>query len=66
MANLDEEILKELQMLRKLKMMELSKAGFSQNQLADALGVSQATISRMFTRGPLPPRAGQKRAETVD
>jgi DNA-binding XRE family transcriptional regulator len=48
MPNLDEQIFKELQMLRKLKMMELSKAGFSQGKLADALGVSQQTISRLM------------------
>lgn len=48
MSNLDDQILKELQMLRKLKMLELSKAGFSQNQLADALGVSQQTVSRLM------------------
>ena len=49
MANFDEQILKELQMLRKLKMMELSKAGYSQNQIGDALGVSQMTVSRLMT-----------------
>lgn len=48
MANLDEQILKELQMLRKLKMMELTKAGLSQGKLADALGVSQQTVSRLM------------------
>lgn len=48
MPNLDEQILKELQMLRKLKMMELSKAGYSQTQLADALGVSQQTVSKLM------------------
>lgn len=48
MANLDDQILKELQMLRKLKMMELSKAGFSQGQIAEALGVSQQTVSRLM------------------
>ena len=48
MANLDEQILKELQMLRKLKMMELSEAGYSQQKMADALGVSQKTVSRLI------------------
>ena len=48
MANLDDQILKELQMLRKLKMMELSKAGYSQSQMGDALGVSQKTVSRLM------------------
>lgn len=44
---LDEEILKELQMLRKLKMMELTEAGFPQTKMADALGVSTRTIRRL-------------------
>lgn len=48
MANLDEQILKELQMLRKLKMMELSEAGLPQSKMADALGVSPRTIRRLM------------------
>jgi DNA-binding XRE family transcriptional regulator len=48
MPNLDDQILKELQMLRKLKMMELSKAGYSQSQMGGALGVSQKTVSRLM------------------
>jgi predicted transcriptional regulator len=40
-------ILKELEMLRKLKMLELFDRGYSQAQLAQVLGVSQPTISRM-------------------
>lgn len=48
MANLDDQILRELQMLRKLKMLELSAAGYSQGKLADALGVSQQTVSRLM------------------
>ncbi|MEM7700351.1 MAG: helix-turn-helix domain-containing protein [Pseudomonadota bacterium] len=48
MANLDEQILKELQLLRKLKMMELSESGFSQQKMADAIGVSQNTVSRLM------------------
>jgi predicted transcriptional regulator len=48
MANLDEQFLKELQMLRKLKMMELSEAGYSQSRMAEALGVSQKTVSRLM------------------
>ena len=50
MPSLDDQILKELQMLRKLKMMELSKAGYSQNQIADALGVSQQTVSNLMAK----------------
>lgn len=48
MASLDEDILKELQMLRKLKMMELAEAGYSQTKMADALGVSPRTIRRLM------------------
>lgn len=43
-----ESILMELEMLRKLKMIELLDAGYSQSKLAAALGVSQSTISRML------------------
>jgi predicted transcriptional regulator len=43
-------ILKELEMLRKLKMVELLDKGYSQAQLAQVLGVSQPTISRMAPR----------------
>lgn len=47
-----DEILKELEMLRKLKMIELFDKGYSQAQLAQALGVSQSTISRMMPKIP--------------
>lgn len=40
-------ILKELETLRKLKLLELLDMGYSQGQLAKVLGVSQPTISRM-------------------
>lgn len=60
MANLDEQILKELQMLRKLKMMELSEAGYSQSKMADALGVSQKTVSRLMAN----PKKGKNDGQT--
>ena len=44
------QILKELEMLRKLKMIELFDKGYSQAQLAQVLGVSQPTISRMVPK----------------
>ena len=53
-----EQILKELEMLRKLKLLELSEKGYSQAQLAQVLGVSQPTISRMFPKG-----FGRKKAD---
>lgn len=40
-------ILKELEMMRKLKLLEFLDKGYSQGQLAKVLGVSQPTISRM-------------------
>lgn len=43
-------ILKELEMLRKLKLVELMDKGYSQGQLAQVLGVSQPTISRMVPK----------------
>ena len=45
-----DEILKELAMLRKLKIIELFDKGYSQAQLAQALGVGQPTISRMLPK----------------
>jgi transcriptional regulator with XRE-family HTH domain len=43
-----DKILKELEMLRKLRIFELLANGYSQAQLAQVLGVSQPTISRMM------------------
>jgi predicted transcriptional regulator len=43
-------VLKELEMLRKLKLLELLDKGYSQGQLAQVLGVSQPTISRMVPK----------------
>jgi predicted transcriptional regulator len=43
-------ILRELEILRKLKMLELFDKGYSQSQLAQVLGVSQPTISRMIPK----------------
>ena len=40
-------IFKELEILRKLKLLEFLDKGYSQGQLAKVLGVSQPTISRM-------------------
>jgi predicted transcriptional regulator len=42
-----EQIIKELEMLRKLKLLDLFDRGYSQAELAQVLGVSQPTISRM-------------------
>jgi len=45
-----ELILEELVMLRKMRIMELIEKGYSQAQLAQVLGVSQPTISRMVPK----------------
>jgi DNA-binding transcriptional regulator LsrR (DeoR family) len=45
-----DQIIKELEMLRKLRILELFDKGYSQAQLAQALGVSQPTISRMVPK----------------
>ncbi len=45
-----EQIVKELEMIRKLKLAEMLERGYSQSQLAQILGVSQPTISRMIPK----------------
>ena len=45
-----DRIIKELEMLRKLRILELLDKGYSQAQLANALDVSQPTISRMVPK----------------
>jgi predicted transcriptional regulator len=45
-----QQIIKELETLRKLKILELFDKGYSQAQLAQVLGVSQPTISRMVPK----------------
>lgn len=50
------KILTELEMIRKIKMIELMERGYSQSKLGGALGISQATVSRMM--------AGKKTANT--
>lgn len=42
------KILSELEMIRKIKMIELAERGFSQAKIGAALGISQATVSRMM------------------
>lgn len=45
-----DQLLRELEILRKLKMLEFFDRGYSQAQLAQVLGVSQPTISRMVPK----------------
>lgn len=42
------KILSELEMIRKIKIIELIERGYSQSKIGSALGVSQATVSRMM------------------
>jgi predicted transcriptional regulator len=53
-----EQIIRELEMLRKLRILELFDKGYSQAELAQVLGVSQPTISRMFPKVAVKKRAG--------
>lgn len=48
---LGQSVLKELEILRKLAILDLLDRGYSQAQIADVLGVNQSTISRMFPKG---------------
>lgn len=56
MEEILKRILSELEMIRKIKMIELVERGYSQSKLGNALGISQATVSRMM--------AGKKPAST--
>lgn len=49
-------MLRELEMLRKMKMVELMDKGYSQSDLAKVLGVSQPTVSRMVPKVKTPHR----------
>lgn len=42
------KILTELEMIRKIKMIELAERGYTQSKIGSALGISQATVSRMM------------------
>ena len=42
-----EQMLKELEMIRKLMIVQFMDRGYSQAQVAQVLGVSQPTVSRM-------------------
>lgn len=55
------KILSELEMIRKVKMIELMERGYSQSKLGSALGISQATVSRMMAgKKPGGTKAAQK------
>lgn len=61
MEDILKRILSELEMIRKMKMVELSEQGYSQSKLGEALGLSQATVSRMMaSKKPIVSKAGNK------
>jgi len=55
--DLNSKILQELEMLRKLKMVELAERGYSQSRLGEILGISQSTVSKMMNTKQKPPKA---------
>jgi predicted transcriptional regulator len=57
------KILSELEMIRKIKMIELMERGYSQSKLGGALGMSQATVSRMMANKKSPAAKTQKLTE---
>jgi predicted transcriptional regulator len=55
------KLLAELEMIRKIKMIELMERGYSQSKLGSALGISQATVSRMMAgKKPAKDKASEK------
>lgn len=53
-------LLQEIQWVRKLLMLQALAAGYKQTHLAAAMGVSDATMSRMMPKG-LPKNIGNNR-----
>ena len=60
MEDMLKKIVSELEMIRKIKMIELLERGYSQSKLDDALGLSQATVSRMLASKKPSLKAPQK------
>lgn len=60
------KILTELEMVRKIKMIELMERGYSQAKLGEALGMSQATVSRMMAGKKQPKGKGAGKLMTDD
>jgi DNA-directed RNA polymerase specialized sigma subunit len=58
-----ESLASELGDLKKLLIMMLFDRGYTQKQVALALGINQATVSRMFPKGALKPSKGRKNAD---
>lgn len=47
----EEQLLKELEAIKRLLVVSLAVRGVTQEQLAETLGASQPTVSRMMPRG---------------
>jgi uncharacterized protein YerC len=45
------DVVAELDAIKRLQILTLMKSGVTQDTIANALGVGQATISRMFPKG---------------
>ena len=60
------KILAELEMIRKIKMIELMERGYSQAKIGTALGISQATVSRMMAAKKSNKDKGSESSESND
>lgn len=45
-----QKLSKDVEMLLKLRILEMSEKGYSQAQLAEVLGISQSSISRLVPK----------------
>lgn len=59
-----DQLVSELGDLKKLLIMMLFDRGYTQKQVALALGINQATVSRMFPKGALKLSKGRKNADS--
>ena len=57
---------KELRDLKMLMILQLLNAGVKQRQIAAALGVSEATVSRLLPKGLNPPTKVKSGKESQD
>jgi predicted transcriptional regulator len=58
------KILAELEMIRKIKLIELIERGYSQSKIGAALGISQATVSRMMASSRKESKASKATTES--
>ena len=62
MKSQQDQVILELSALKKLMIMTLFDRGYTQKQVALALGVTQPTVSKMFPKGALKPSRGRQDA----